>query len=167
MKVENYIEKYVKTVYDELVHRQFLTPALKYIAEKKRIWVSLSIYDTNIDIYVDVVNYQRPKIIRFEVSSTEYLFKIKKDIEVVELENEVLRRRIMRIVDACISNLKGLPVKLFPQEGGCWFCHNRIEEYESSFFDTEFDTCVHESCLRREIENGNEEAHVMKYLLGK
>lgn len=51
-----------------------------------------------------------------------------------------------------------------PSSGGCWFCYTKTEDM---LFDTEFDTYVHEYCLRKELKEnpGNPEAQIMKYLL--
>lgn len=48
--------------------------------------------------------------------------------------------------------------------GGCWFCLNDEGEM---LFDTEFDTWIHEECLRSELKENpdNPEAQLMKYLL--
>lgn len=52
-----------------------------------------------------------------------------------------------------------------PANGGCWFCSMKTEE--TLFFDSEFDTFVHESCLRKELQDhpDNPEAQIMSYLL--
>lgn len=51
-----------------------------------------------------------------------------------------------------------------PSKGGCWFCYT---DQGDMLFDTEFDTWVHESCLRKELKKTpvNPEARIMKYLL--
>jgi hypothetical protein len=53
-----------------------------------------------------------------------------------------------------------------PQDGGCWFCLT-VSEKESMLFDTEFDTGVHETCLRDALNEIPEhpEASLMAYLL--
>lgn len=54
--------------------------------------------------------------------------------------------------------------KVNPSQGGCWFCHTKTNDM---LFDTEFDTYLHEKCLRSELENcpENPEAQIMSYLL--
>ncbi|MED0758647.1 hypothetical protein P4S93_09625 [Aneurinibacillus thermoaerophilus] len=55
-----------------------------------------------------------------------------------------------------------------PNDGGCWFCCRKgDDEYGAMLFDSEFDTYLHESCLRRELKDNpqNGEAQVMKYLI--
>jgi hypothetical protein len=53
-----------------------------------------------------------------------------------------------------------------PAHGGCWFCC-RDDKQEDMTFDTEFDTNVHLSCLRKVIEKDayHPEAMHMTYLL--
>ena len=58
------------------------------------------------------------------------------------------------------SNL-AVPVK---PENVCYFCEKDNTE-EELVFDSEFDTFVHKSCIRKEIEKGNEEAILMDYLI--
>lgn len=60
---------------------------------------------------------------------------------------------------------QGVVVKhVEPGDGGCWFCCTKTDDM---LFDTEFDTYLHESCLRHELEHrpDNPEAQIMKYLL--
>jgi hypothetical protein len=47
-----------------------------------------------------------------------------------------------------------------PQEGGCWFCYNNAAPI---LFSTEFDSYVHDRCLRAELEMdpNNREAIIM------
>lgn len=53
---------------------------------------------------------------------------------------------------------------VYPQDGGCWFCFKKTEDM---WFDSEFDTFLHEECLRKELNDNpeNPEARIMKYLL--
>ena len=59
---------------------------------------------------------------------------------------------------------------LHPSKGGCWFCHED-DTNECLYFDCEFDTYVHKSCIKYELSidpasvNYNPEAEIMKYLL--
>ena len=52
-------------------------------------------------------------------------------------------------------------------EGGCWFCYE--DDGDDLVFDSEFDTYVHLSCIRKQLQNklnnDTSEADVMKYLL--
>ena len=53
--------------------------------------------------------------------------------------------------------------KVYPNHGGCWFCYSAEGDM---LFDTEFDTFVHEKCLRKALEDGDSfEAPYMEYLL--
>lgn len=48
---------------------------------------------------------------------------------------------------------------------GCWFCRED-DEKEYLSFDSEFDTKVHLSCIRKALEDTkNREAAMMAYLL--
>ena len=49
-----------------------------------------------------------------------------------------------------------------PQKGGCWFCWDRKDEVV--YFDHEWDTWVHLSCIKENLGKGNE-AESMKYIL--
>lgn len=49
-----------------------------------------------------------------------------------------------------------------PTENGCWFCWDAKDE--PAFFDTEWDTWVHLSCIQENLGNGSE-ADSMAYLL--
>ena len=51
-----------------------------------------------------------------------------------------------------------------PQDGGCWFCSTADGDM---LFDTEFDTYVHEQCLRNTLAGDPEhlEARLMAYLV--
>lgn len=51
-----------------------------------------------------------------------------------------------------------------PHDGGCWFCYTKTN---NMIFDTEFDTFLHEECLRNELkaDPNNPEAKIMSYLL--
>ncbi|MCB5368974.1 hypothetical protein [Collinsella aerofaciens] len=53
-----------------------------------------------------------------------------------------------------------------PSQGGCWFCHTAPED-KPMLFDIEFDTYVHEDCLRKALEEepDHPEAGIMAYLL--
>ena len=51
-----------------------------------------------------------------------------------------------------------------PNDGGCWFCECDDGEM---LFDTEFDTFVHEKCLRKELAKGQLEAKIMSYLISE
>lgn len=54
--------------------------------------------------------------------------------------------------------------KVFPSQGGCWFCWN---ETEGMVFDTEFDTLVHPQCILSALADDPEhpEARLMFYLV--
>ncbi len=54
--------------------------------------------------------------------------------------------------------------QICPSHGGCWFCYRDDGEM---FFDVEFDTWVHELCLRDKLTTDPEhpEAQLMSYLL--
>lgn len=54
--------------------------------------------------------------------------------------------------------------KASPEMGGCWFCR---ELDDALTFDTEFDTAVHVTCIRKALEENpdNYEAQAMEYLL--
>ena len=54
--------------------------------------------------------------------------------------------------------------RISPNNGGCWFCYTKTD---NMIFDTEFDTYLHENCLRSELEDNpdNPEAQIMSYLL--
>lgn len=54
--------------------------------------------------------------------------------------------------------------KVFPSNGGCWFCWNESDEM---VLDYEFDTWLHLDCLRFALEKypDNEEAQIMSYIL--
>lgn len=56
--------------------------------------------------------------------------------------------------------------KLSPSQGGCWFCQ-MDNENEEMFFENEFDTFVHLSCLRSVLDKNPDhpEAQLMSYLL--
>jgi hypothetical protein len=48
---------------------------------------------------------------------------------------------------------------VFPHDGGCWYCCTKTE---NMWFSMEFDTYVHESCLREALEDKtNREAQIM------
>jgi hypothetical protein len=51
-----------------------------------------------------------------------------------------------------------------PGKGGCWFCYQKTDDM---IFDIEFDTFLHEECLRKELRENpdNPEAQIMAYLL--
>ena len=53
-----------------------------------------------------------------------------------------------------------------PSAGGCWFCYTAPQD-KPMLFDTEFDTFVHEDCLRKTLEEepDHPEASIMAYLL--
>jgi hypothetical protein len=55
-------------------------------------------------------------------------------------------------------------VKKDPVDGGCWFCHT---DDLPMVFDYEFDTLVHEQCIRATLAEDPEhpEARCMTYLL--
>lgn len=55
-------------------------------------------------------------------------------------------------------------MEVYPQDGGCWFCYKKTDDM---LFDTEFDTFLHEDCLRKELKEcpENPEAQIMSYLL--
>lgn len=56
-------------------------------------------------------------------------------------------------------------MKLCPGDGGCWYCRED-DEYEPLVFECEFDTYVHLSCLRWEVDHtDNPEAKIQSYLL--
>lgn len=49
-------------------------------------------------------------------------------------------------------------MKLSPQDGGCWYCHED-DEKEKLFFCWEFDTFIHISCIEKrikEVEKSNQ-----------
>lgn len=52
-----------------------------------------------------------------------------------------------------------------PGQGGCWFCSD--DNPKDLVFESEWDTMVHLSCLRRVLEYNPEhcEASLMRYLL--
>lgn len=52
-----------------------------------------------------------------------------------------------------------------PVDGGCWFCYT--DDEGPWFFDVEWDTYVHERCLRAVLKEDpeNPEANFMRYLL--
>ena len=54
--------------------------------------------------------------------------------------------------------------RVAPCDGGCWFCYTQDD---SLLFDTEFDTYVHEKCIREALKRDPEhpEAQCMTYLL--
>jgi hypothetical protein len=54
--------------------------------------------------------------------------------------------------------------KLIYQHGGCWFC-NQDDEYENLLFNIEYNTYVHDSCIRKALLRNSEEAKNMKCLL--
>jgi hypothetical protein len=61
--------------------------------------------------------------------------------------------------------LGGTSMKKTPNEGGCWFCN---DDEQPLLFDVEFDTFVHEACLRKHKTDCKEEyceCRVMMYLL--
>lgn len=41
---------------------------------------------------------------------------------------------------------------LSPNDGGCWFCHKEIQPEEECAFSVEFDTNLHEDCLKEALE---------------
>ena len=53
-------------------------------------------------------------------------------------------------------------MKKSPNDGGCWFCYE--DGGDDLVFDSEFDTYVHLSCIKKNLNQGNE-ADIMKYLL--
>lgn len=57
-------------------------------------------------------------------------------------------------------------MKLSPSSGGCWFCE-QDDEQEILFFEYEWDTNIHISCLKNALEKDPEdpEAGLMKYML--
>jgi len=48
--------------------------------------------------------------------------------------------------------------------GDCWFCR-KDDSDEPLYYDGEFETDVHISCIKRELEAGNPEAKHMEYLI--
>ena len=53
-------------------------------------------------------------------------------------------------------------MKIPPEKGGCWFC---LSDKGTLLYDTEFDTFVHEKCLREKLAEGDMEAKWMSYLI--
>lgn len=53
-------------------------------------------------------------------------------------------------------------MKLYPNQGGCWFCHTD-DDSSKWLFSLEFDCNVHKDCLQKEInkEQPSEEAVIM------
>ena len=53
-------------------------------------------------------------------------------------------------------------MKKTPQEGGCWYCH---EDTSPLLFSTEFDTYVHEDCIRSQTNPTSEDRIMYNELL--
>lgn len=45
-----------------------------------------------------------------------------------------------------------------PTKGGCWYCHKKDAELS---FSTEFDACVHKSCIKSALADNCPEAKIM------
>lgn len=57
---------------------------------------------------------------------------------------------------------------VYPSQGGCWFCYTDTNtEQLPLLFDVEFDTYVHQECIRVALQGDPEhpEARCMCYLL--
>lgn len=54
-------------------------------------------------------------------------------------------------------------MKVLPGDGGCWFCEKKSEDM---LFCDEFDTYVHDECVREKLKEGDFEAKIMAIELG-
>lgn len=122
------------------------------------------IYETSGDdcLYVQTACENYPEVLRRAIDAEERLAKITEQIEqllaVLHPDSGETPRR--EEVYRFLRNI----VAVSPNEGGCWFCYRKSD---GMLFDTEFDTYLHEECLRKELAENpdNPEARVMSYLL--
>lgn len=53
--------------------------------------------------------------------------------------------------------------KLSPRDGGCWFCHTKVQVDDNGLFSGEFDTNLHKTCLSGILKEdpSHQEARIM------